>query len=176
MEGLLKGVETKTSVDFFDHRAELQSIAKNTVFTGCVDEYYGFQYGHLEYRSVRFEEQLLDTPNYQGCAVVNYTGLDVPYTRIIEHKHFEQFGDTVYKTNGTIISREYSSEWRQGGIPFYPVNDEKNMRVYAKYEGLANNEKNVIFIGRLAEYKYYDMAPLIEAVMQLFEHNRSLLP
>ena len=125
--------------------------------------------GKLEYRTVRFEEETLDEANYQGNAVVNYTESNIPYTRIIEHKHFEKFGQEVYETNKTVISKEYSTEWKPGMEPYYPVNDERNTKLYQEYKKLADKETNVIFGGRLAEYKYYDMAPIIDQVMKMFE-------
>jgi UDP-galactopyranose mutase len=139
------------------------------LFTGKIDEYYDYQFGKLEYRTVRFEQETLDIANYQGNAVVNYTDGAVPYTRIIEHKHFEMFGDDVYKLPFTVVSREYSTEWKQGLEPYYPVNDARNTDVYTKYKSLADEEFNVIFGGRLAEYKYYDMAPIIEKVLGMFD-------
>ena len=168
IEGLLEGVECKTNEDFFSNREYWESIADKIVFTGKIDEYYEYQYGKLEYRTVRFEEEVIDTPNYQGNAVVNYTEREVPFTRIIEHKHFEIFGDDVEKNPKTIISREYSTEWTEGMEPYYPVNDEKNNALYQRYKKLAEREANVIFGGRLAEYKYYDMAPIIESVLKYF--------
>lgn len=168
IEGLLKGIDCKTGVDFFDDRAHWESLANQIVFTGKIDEFYNYQFGKLEYRTVRFEEEVLDVPNYQGNAVVNYTERDVPYTRVIEHKHFEMFGNDVDNFTKTVISKEYSTEWKEGMEPYYPVNDERNMKLYAKYKEMAEKEKNVIFGGRLAEYKYYDMAPIIEKVMELF--------
>lgn len=168
IDGLLGGVETKTGVDFFENRAYWEGGADKVVFTGKIDEYFGYCYGKLEYRTVRFEEERMDTPNYQGNAVVNYTDRDVPYTRVIEHKHFEMFGQEVYDCPHTVISREYSTEWKDGMEPYYPVNDEKNNRLYARYKELAEQEPNVIFGGRLAEYKYYDMAPVMEAAFRQF--------
>lgn len=169
IEGLLTNIETKTDVDFFANREFWKSQADQMVFTGKIDEYFNYHFGKLEYRTVRFEEEIYDTPNYQGNAVVNYTEREVPYTRIIEHKHFEMFGQEIYNCPKTIISKEYSTEWTEGMEPYYPVNDEKNNTLYAKYKELANKEKNVIFGGRLAEYKYYDMAPIIEKVLSLFK-------
>ena len=163
-EGLLAGADVLLDTDFFDNREHWQSVADKIVFTGKIDEFYGYRFGQLQYRTVRFETEVLDEPNHQGNAVVNYTSADVPYTRIIEHKHFETFGAAVYDNPHTVISREYSTEWQEGMEPFYPVNDA----VYKKYRELAAKEKNVIFGGRLAEYKYYDMAPIIAAVMALF--------
>ena len=166
IERLLDGVEVKTGVDFFIDRTHWESVAEKIVFTGKIDEYYDYCFGRLEYRTVRFETETLDTPNWQGNAVVNYTSREVPYTRIIEHKHFEMFGDEVYKTTKTVISREYSTEWRDGMEPFYPVNDVRNTALYEQYHALAAQEPNVVFGGRLAEYKYYDMAPVIEKALK----------
>ncbi len=168
IDGLLDGVECLTDTDFFTNRAHWESVADRVVFTGQIDEYYNYCYGRLHYRSVRFEQETLPTPNYQGNAVVNYTERSVPYTRIIEHKHFEMFGQAVYDTPTTVISREYSAEWTAGMEPYYPVNDDRNTALYARYKALADKEKNVIFGGRLAEYKYYDMAPVIEQAKALF--------
>lgn len=168
IDGLLYGIETKTNIDFFENRSHWESIADKIVFTGKIDEFYGYRLGKLNYRTVRFEQETLDMSNYQGNAVVNYTEREVPYTRIIEHKHFEMFGPAVYDCPKTVISREYSTEWQDGMEPYYPVNDETNSTLYAKYKELADKEKNVIFGGRLAEYKYYDMAPVIEKVFLFF--------
>jgi UDP-galactopyranose mutase len=175
IDGLLEGVETKTGVDFFADRAHWESIARNIVFTGKIDEFFGFRFGQLEYRTVSFEQQTLSMPNYQGNAVVNYTEASVPYTRIIEHKHFEMFGQQVYDCPHTVISREYSTEWKAGMEPYYPINDERNNRLAAQYRELAASCANVIFGGRLAEYKYYDMAPIIEQVLSLFQIPNSSL-
>lgn len=168
IDGLLEGVETKTNVDFFENRSYWEGIADKIVFTGQIDEFYNYQFGKLNYRTVRFETEVIDKPNYQGNAVVNYTEREVPYTRVIEHKHFEMFGQDVYECPKTVISKEYSTEWKDGMEPYYPVNDKQNSELYAKYKGLADKEENVIFGGRLAEYKYYDMAPIIEKVMEKF--------
>lgn len=168
IERLLEGAAVRLNCDFFAHREELESLADKMVFTGAIDEYYGYQFGKLEYRTVRFETETLDTPNYQGNAVVNYTEREVPYTRIIEHKHFEMFGEGVYQCPKTVISKEYSSEWTEGSEPYYPVNNEKNNALYLKYKELADKETNVIFGGRLAEYKYYDMHHIVEKVLNLF--------
>ena len=165
IEGLLDGVETRTGVDYFASKAELDAKADKIVFTGKIDEYFGYEYGNLQYRTVRFETEVLDTPNYQGNAVVNYTEREVPYTRVIEHKHFEMFGQEVYGNHKTVISKEYSTEWKPGMEPYYPVNDKQNTELYAKYKALADREQNVIFGGRLAEYKYYDMDDVIEAAL-----------
>ncbi len=167
IDGLLYGIETKTGADFFNDRTYWESLADKIVFTGKIDEFYGYCFGKLNYRTVRFEQETLDTPNYQGNAVVNYTERDVPYTRVIEHKHFEMFGQEVYNCPQTVISKEYSTEWHDGMEPYYPVNDAANTALYAKYKALADCETNVIFGGRLAEYKYYDMAPIMEKVMQM---------
>ncbi|CDA96738.1 uDP-galactopyranose mutase [Prevotella sp. CAG:1320] len=166
IDGLLDGVETRTGVDFFDDRTYWGALADRIVFTGKIDEFYGYRFGKLNYRTVRFEQEIIDKPNYQGNAVVNYTERDVPFTRIIEHKHFEMFGQEVYDCPKTVISKEYSTEWQDGMEPYYPVNDEANTALYAKYKELADSETDVIFGGRLAEYKYYDMAPVIEKVMR----------
>lgn len=167
IDGLLAGVDTLTGTDFFADREKWEAVADKIVFTGKIDEFYGYRYGKLEYRTVRFETETLDTPNHQGNAVVNYTEREVPYTRVIEHKHFETFGNAVYDNPRTVISREYSTEWADGMEPYYPVNDERNTALYNRYKALAEAEPNVIFGGRLAEYKYYDMAPVIE---QVFKH------
>ena len=167
IDGLLEGIETRTNTDFFENREYWEGIADKIVFTGKIDEFYGYRFGKLEYRTVRFENEILSCPNYQGNAVINYTAREVPYTRVIEHKHFESFGQAVYDNPHTVISREYSTEWKDGMEPFYPVNDEKNNSLYLKYKALADAESNVIFGGRLAEYKYYDMAPIVEKVLKL---------
>lgn len=166
IDGLFEGIETRVNCDFFDNRTHWENIADKILFTGKIDEYFDYQFGKLEWRSVRFEEEIHDTPNYQGNAVMNFTDANVPYTRIIEHKHFEMFGDDVYRCPKTVISREYSSEWKDGMEPFYTVNDERNNLLYQKYKSLAAQQANVVFGGRLAEYKYYDMAPIIEKVME----------
>lgn len=168
IEGLLAGIETKVDTDFFANRKEFESMADKIVFTGKIDEFYDYQYGKLEYRTVRFENETLNTPNYQGLAQINYTDADIPYTRIIEHKHFESFADDVYKNPQTVISREFSVEWTDGMEPYYPINDEKNTNLYKQYEALAQKEDAVIFGGRLAEYKYYDMGPIVEKVLNMF--------
>ena len=165
---LLEGIETRVNEDFFSRREYWESQAEKIVFTGKIDEFYGYRLGQLEYRTVYFEEETLDTPNHQGCAVVNYTERHIPYTRVIEHKHFENFGEQVYNIPLTVVTHEFSTEWTPGSEPFYPVNDEKNNALYAQYKALADAEPNVIFGGRLAEYKYYDMAPIIERVLNMF--------
>ena len=187
IDGLLEGIDTMTSVDFFadniqklaenkeaSQKAGLikdcwQEIAEKLVFTGKIDQFYDYQFGKLNYRTVRFEQEIIDCPNYQGNAVVNYTEQEVPYTRVIEHKHFEMFGAEVYNCPKTVISKEYSTEWKDGMEPYYPVNDKKNSELYAQYKNLADQEKDVIFGGRLAEYKYYDMAPIIEKALAMFK-------
>ena len=160
VEKMLKGTEVLTGTDFFEFRKENPDIAEKIIFTGMIDEYFEYKLGALEYRSVRFETEVLDCDNYQGNAVVNYTDREVPYTRVIEHKHFE-FG-TQEKT---VISREYSSEWSVGMEPYYPVNDEKNNALFAEYKKLAEKEENVIFGGRLGDYKYYDMDKVVAAAL-----------
>lgn len=167
IDGLLAGIEVKTNSDYFEDRAYWESVAEKIVYTGKIDEFYLYRFGKLEYRTVRFEEEIKNCANWQGNAVVNYTDVDVPYTRIIEHKHFEMFGEEVYNVPKTVISREYSTEWKDGLEPYYPINDEKNNRVYKKYKELADSEDRVIFGGRLAEYKYYDMAPVIEKALSI---------
>ena len=147
-------------------------MADKIVFTGKIDEFYDYKFGKLEYRTVRFEEEIFDIPNYQGNAVVNYTERDVPYTRIIEHKHFEMFGSEIENCTKTIISKEFSTEWKDGMEPYYPINDQKNNILYLQYETLAKQEKNIIFGGRLAEYKYYDMHKIIEKVLALQEFQQ----
>ena len=162
IDGLLNGIETKTGVDFFENRTFWESVADKIIFTGKIDEYYDYRFGKLEYRTVRFEEEIYNIPNFQGNAVVNYAEREVPYTRIIEHKHFEMFGQDVYDCHKTVISKEYSTEWIEGMEPYYPVNDERNNSLYQRYKKLADKEEKVIFGGRLAEYKYYDMDDIIE--------------
>lgn len=168
IERLLEGVETRLNCDFFANREELSALADKIVFTGAIDEFYDYQFGKLEYRTVNFETEVLDIPNYQGNAVVNYTEKEIPYTRVIEHKHFEMFGADIEACPKTVISKEYSSEWTEGSEPYYPVNDEKNNSLYLKYKELADKETNVIFGGRLAEYKYYDMHHIVEKALNYF--------
>ena len=180
IDGLLDRVDTKVGVDFFDCQVERLSTGGFTVrhpdfelscskivYTGKIDEYFGYCHGHLQYRSVRFEHEVMDMANYQGNAVVNYTDLAVPYTRVIEHKHFECFGKAVYDNPKTVVSKEYPVEAVEGQEPYYPVNNMENNTLYAKYKAMADNERDVVFGGRLAEYKYYDMAPVLERVFQL---------
>lgn len=169
IEGLLEGVETRANCDFFAHRSQLTKMAEKTVYTGPVDAYFNYCFGHLDWRTLKFEQEVVDMPNWQGNAVVNYTDGRVPYTRVIEHKHFECFGNAVYDNPKTVITREYSKEWELGMEPYYPVNDAENEARYQQYKALADQEENVIFGGRLAEYKYYDMAPIVEKVMKSWE-------
>ncbi len=166
IEKMLEGTEVKLQTDYFDFIKGQENIAQKTIFTGMIDEFYHYQLGTLEYRTVRFETEELDCENYQGNAVVNYTDREVPYTRIIEHKHFE-FG----KQKTTIISREYSSEWKPGIEPYYPINDEKNNSLFERYRELADKETKVIFGGRLGNYKYYDMDKVIEAALTLVKEE-----
>lgn len=167
IEKLLEGTETRVNCDFFAHREELESMADKIIYTGPIDAFYGYRFGQLQYRTVRFETEILDTPNYQGNAVINYTDRETPFTRIIEHKHFESFGQAVYDNPKTVISREFSTEWTPGVEPYYPVNDDRNATLYSQYKVLADQEQKVRFGGRLAEYKYYDMAPTIEQALKL---------
>lgn len=165
--GLLGDTEVMTGTDFFADRHGLEQVADRIVFTGRIDEYFGFRLGKLEYRTVSFRQEVIDTPNYQGNAVVNYTEREVPFTRVIEHKHFEMFGDEVYSNPKTVISREYPSECADGMEPYYPVNDSRNNDLYLRYKALAEAEPGVIFGGRLGEYRYYDMAPIVEKVLHM---------
>lgn len=167
IEALLEGVETKVDMNFFDYSDDWKKIADKLVFTGKIDEFFNYQLGKLEYRTVRFEEETINSANYQGNAVINYTDANVPYTRIIEHKHFELFGQDINKCPKTIISKEFSTEWQPGMEPYYPVNDERNNSLCQRYKKLADKETNVIFGGRLAEYKYYDMAPIVDRVLNM---------
>ena len=168
IEGLLEGVETRTGVDFFaEYKNSWRELADRLVYTGALDEYFGYRLGKLDWRTVSFKTRIEDTPNYQGNAVVNYTSHDQPYTRIIEHKHFEMFGADVYSVPKTVVSEEYSTEYKEGMEPYYPVNDERNNNLAEDYHKLAAQEIGVIFGGRLAQYKYYDMAPVIEQVLNI---------
>lgn len=166
VENILEGVEVRLNVDYLEHREELDALAKKVIYTGPIDAYFDYQLGALEYRSVRFETEVLDMPNFQGNAAVNYTDTESPYTRIIEHKWFE-FG-TQPKT---VISKEYSSEWKLGDEPYYPVNDEKNSKLYQQYRDLAEKEQKVLFGGRLGEYRYYDMDAVIDSALRFCEKN-----
>lgn len=176
IEKMLKGIEVKLNTDFFDNREELENIAEKIVFTGPIDKFYNYKFGELEYRSLRFETEIKDIENYQGNAVVNYTEYEIPYTRIIEHKHFE-YGPSLGKIaegdakEKTIITREYPDKWVQGKEPYYPINNDKNNEIYGKYKELADKEKNVIFGGRLGEYKYYDMHKVIERALEVVKEN-----
>lgn len=166
IEGLLEGIETKTGVDFFQSEyRNWRNFAEHLVYTGSIDEYFDFRLGKLDWRTVSFKTRIENTSNYQGNAVVNYTSHEVPYTRIIEHKHFESFGEEVYKNPQTVVSEEYSTEYKDGMEPYYPVNDDRNNALAESYRNLAANEKDVIFGGRLAEYKYYDMDDIIEKAL-----------
>ncbi len=167
VEKLLDNIDVMLETDFFEYRKENPDMFKKVVYTGMIDEYFDFQYGHLEYRTVRFETERIEEENYQGNAVVNYTQREVPYTRIIEHKHFEPDEEKENPKDYTYISREYSTEWEPGAEPYYPVNDEKNNALYEKYRALAEKEKNVLFGGRLGQYKYYDMDKVIEAALAM---------
>ena len=162
IEKMLKGIDVRLNSNFFEKREEYEKIAEKIIFTGMIDEYYNYRYGELEYRSLKFETETLETENFQGNAVVNYTEYEIPYTRIIEHKHFE-YGINTPKT---IITKEYPKTWVKGDEPYYPMNDEKNNKLYEKYKELAKNEKNVIFGGRLGEYKYYDMHNVIKVALE----------
>lgn len=172
VENLLEGIEVRLNCDYLEDKAELDAMAKRVVYTGPIDAYFGFKLGALEYRSVRFETELLDIPNFQGNAAVNYTDRETPWTRIIEHKWFE-FGKDAEGNDlpKTVISREYSSEWKPGDEPYYPVNDDKNGALYRQYRALADGEENVIFGGRLGEYKYYDMDQTVAAALRLSERE-----
>lgn len=170
IDGLLAGIKTRTGVDFFaEYKDNWREIADKLVYTGAIDEFFGYKLGKLDWRTVSFKTRTEDTPNFQGNAVVNYTSHDQPYTRIIEHKHFEMFSADVYSVPKTVVSEEYSTEYKDGMEPYYPVNDERNNKLAEEYRKLAEQEKGVIFGGRLAQYKYYDMAPVIEQVLNLKE-------
>ncbi len=174
IDGLLEGSDIQLNADFFSDRRKWENIARKTVFTGKIDQFYGYRFGRLEYRTVRFETETLPVANHQGNAVVNYTSANVPYTRIIEHKHFEALTQAEIDANPhTVISREYSTEWTEGMEPFYPVNDARNQAVYEQYRALAAQEPDTIFGGRLAEYRYYDMAPIIARAFSLFNADRN---
>lgn len=169
IDGLLQGIECKTGKDFFHSEyKDWKKYADKLVYTGAIDEYFGYSLGKLDWRTVSFKTRIENTPNYQGNAVVNYTSHEVPYTRVIEHKHFEMFGQDIYNCTKTVVSEEYSTEYKEGMEPYYPVNDERNNLLAEQYRQLAEKETDVIFGGRLAQYKYYDMAPVIEQVLSLF--------
>lgn len=166
IDGLLEGAVCKTGIDFLNSEyREWKRYANKLVYTGPIDAFFDYRFGHLDWRTVSFKTRVENTANYQGCAVVNYTSHDVPFTRVIEHKHFESFGEQVYDNPLTVITEEYSAEYKDGMEPFYAVNDEKNTRIFQQYKQLADSENDVIFGGRLAEYRYYDMAPIVEKVM-----------
>ena len=167
IEGLLDGIEVQLNTDFFADRKKWIELTNKIVYTGAIDEFYDYCYGHLKYRTISFETIVENISNYQGNAVVNYTDSAIPYTRIIEHKHFEMFGSELDRCPKTVISREYSTEWKPGMEPYYPVNDTYNNELADKYRSLAGKEKNVIFGGRLADYRYYDMAPVVERALQV---------
>ncbi len=170
IDGLLEGVECKTNSDFFKSEyKDWRKYADKLVYTGAIDEFYDYRFGKLDWRTVSFKTRTEDTPNYQGNAVVNYTSHNDPFTRVIEHKHFEMFGQAVYDCPKTVVSEEYSTEYKPGMEPYYPVNDERNNTLAEKYRALACQEKDVVFGGRLSEYKYYDMAPIIEKVLLLWK-------
>ena len=174
---MLKGIDVKLNCNYFDNKEELDNIAEKIVFTGPIDKFYDYKFGELEYRSLRFETEKLNIENYQGNAVVNYTEYEVPYTRIIEHKHFE-YGESLgniaqeQAKEETIITREYPDKWNKEKEPYYPINDEKNNELYEKYKKLSENDKNVIFGGRLGQYKYYDMDKVIEAALQTAKEEK----
>ena len=167
IEKMLEGIEVRTSYDYFDHQAELDGIADKIIFTGPIDQFYHYQYGELEYRSLRFETETLDMENYQGNAVVNYTEYEIPYTRIIEHKHF----DSTQITPKTVITREYPDQWNKEKEPYYTINNEKNNSLYEQYLELAKNDSHVIFGGRLGQYKYFDMDKVIAEALQCVKNN-----
>ena len=170
IDGLLEGIDCKTDVDFFNSEYEdWKKFADKLVYTGAIDEYFNYSLGKLDWRTVSFKTRIEDTANFQGNAVVNYTSHEEPYTRVIEHKHFEMFGQEVYDCPKSVVSEEYSTEYKDGMEPYYPVNDERNNQLADQYRKLAANEENVVFGGRLAQYKYYDMAPVIEQVMKLWK-------
>ena len=169
IEGLLQGVECRTGIDFFHSEyKDWKKYADKLVYTGPIDEFYDYRFGKLDWRTVSFETEVIDKPNYQGNAVVNYTEREIPFTRVIEHKHFEMFGQEVYDCSKTVISKEFSTEYKSGMEPYYPVNNDRNNQLADQYRNLATQEKGIIIGGRLAEYKYYDMAPVIEKVLSLF--------
>jgi len=168
IDGMLQGIETRTGVDFFkEYKDNWRNIADKLVFTGAIDEFFDYRFGKLDWRTVSFKTRIEDTPNFQGNAVVNYTSHDQPYTRIIEHKHFEMFGNDVYACPKTVVSEEYSTEYKEGMEPYYPVNDERNNKLAEEYRKLAEKEPGIIFGGRLGQYKYFDMAPVIEQVLNI---------
>jgi UDP-galactopyranose mutase len=169
---MLEGIDTRVNVDFFSNRYEWEALADTVVYTGKIYEFFDYCYGRLDYRSLRFEHEIVNSPNYQGNAVINYTDAGTPFTRIIEHKHFEMFGQQVYDNPKTVISREYPIEWQEGLEPYYPINDNRNNILASQYREKGSTKHNVIFGGRLAEYKYYDMAPVIESVINWWDKQQ----
>ncbi len=167
IEKMLQGCDIRLNCDYIEHRTELDALADCVLYTGPIDRFYDYRFGRLAYRTVQFDTKRIEVPNYQGNAVINYTDRETPWTRIIEHKHFESFGEEVYSLPHTIISHEYSIEWKPGMEPYYPINDEGNNRLFGRYRELAAQERNVLFGGRLADYTYYDMAPTIEHALEL---------
>lgn len=168
VENMLQGIDIELNVDYLENKEKYNNLAKKTIYTGAIDAYYNYCFGNLEYRSVEFKDEVLDIPNFQGIAVINYTDAETPWTRIIEHKWFEfgkdKDGNDLPKT---VISKEYSLEWKPGTEPYYPINDDKNNQLYLKYKALADKETSVIFGGRLGEYKYYDMDVVIASSLEL---------
>ena len=172
IDGLLEGIDTKTDVDFFNSEyKDWEKFADKLVYTGAIDEYFDYRLGKLDWRTVSFKTRVENTPNYQGNAVVNYTSHDEPFTRVIEHKHFEMFGQAMYDCPKTVVSEEYSTEYKEGMEPYYPVNDDRNNALADEYRKLAEKEVDVMFGGRFGQYKYYDMAPVIEQVMKIFANG-----
>ena len=177
IEKMLEDVDVMLNTNFFDDNKDKpnnqnwRNFADKLVYTGKIDDFFGNCYGNLDYRTVRFETEIINKPNYQGVAIMNFTSHDAPYTRIMEHKHFEKFGNEVYDNPKTVITREYSVEYETGMEPYYPINNDKNMELYAKYKALADKETDVIFGGRLAEYKYYDMSPTIENALKAWNNT-----
>ena len=168
IEGLLEGTEVRCNVDFLSDKAYYENLADKVLFTGAIDEFFDFKFGKLAYRTIDFEHEIHEVSNYQGNAVINFTEAEIPYTRIIEHKHFEMFGEDIEKIAKTVVSKEYSTEWKEGMEPYYPINDAENNELYNKYKNLADQDSKYMFGGRLAEYKYYDMAPIVELARQRF--------
>ena len=177
IEKMLEGVDVMLNINFFDSNDDKpncknwRNFADKLVYTGKIDDFFGNCYGNLDYRTVRFETEIINKPNYQGVAIMNFTSHDAPYTRVMEHKHFEKFGNEVYDNPKTVITREYSIEYEAGMEPYYPINNDRNMELYAKYKSLADKETDVIFGGRLAEYKYYDMAPTLENALKAWKKH-----
>lgn len=171
IEGILEGIECKTSCNYFDEKSYFDSLADQVVYSGPIDEYFGYRLGHLEYRSLRFKTETLHVSNYQGNAIVNYTDVSIPFTRIVEHKHFDVYNKEVQEKPVTVITREYPQVWAAGREAYYPINDEKNNRLYQQYKALAEQETNVIFGGRLAEYRYYDMDCVVESALERWKNQ-----